>query len=237
MRIESVHYDASGDATIVASGGIIFLLPRGRIREFAALVVERLSLSFVAEEQNAVRAVFDALLASAVDFEPEDGIIQCLWRIDKEWKAEKKGLELCARAEQSSQGLKAKLIARGFDSAVAAATIQRLIDEGAVDDARFATIWARTRAEGKCEGPTLVAAGLRARGLGQEAIREALSFVSFDALIPKAVEKESKRLARQRVKSICEKSDQGGQALREEVYRSLKAQGFNASLLREELGL
>lgn len=232
MRIESVRYDASGDATIVASGGIIFLIPLNRIQEFAASAAERLGLPMDTEKPKAVEALVDRLIAAETEFDPEDSFIQNLSRVDQEWKAEKKGFELCARAEQSSQGLRAKLIARGFSPVVAAAAVQRLIEVGAVDDVRFASIWARTRAERKCEGPSLVAASLRAKGLGQEAVRKALSSVDFNALIPRAIEKEIKRLSRHR----AEKGDHEEWTLREEIYRSLKAQGFDASVVREELG-
>ncbi len=233
MRIESVRYDASGDATIVASGGIIFFLPRGKIKEFAAAAATRLGLSPDAEESVAVNALVDSLIADEIDFDPQDNLIQRLTSIDMEWRAEKKGLELCARAEQSSQGLKAKLVARGFDAAAATEAVRSLVKAGAVDDVRFASIWARTRAEGKCEGPSLVAAGLRARGLGLETIKTALSAVDFDSLIPRAIEKEAKRLSRR----AGDNAGPGKGLLKEKIYNSLKAQGFNASLLRDELEL
>jgi len=232
VRIESVRHDASGDATIVASGGIIFLLPRQRIDECAALVADRLGSSFDPERLNAGKSLLDSLSAADIDFEPEDSLIQDLKRIDEAWKAEKKGLELCARAEQSSQGLIAKLGSRGFSTGAAAEAVQRLIEAGAVDDTRFATIWARARAERRLEGPALISAGLRSRGLGQEAIRKALDAVDFDTLIPRAVEKESRRLSRR----FNGKGDPEGRALREALYRSLKGQGFDSSLVREELG-
>jgi regulatory protein len=233
VRIESVRYDASGDATIVASGGIIFFLPRGRIKEFASVAATRLGLSLDTEEPDAAKTLVDALIADGIDFDPEDRLMQCLACIDQEWKAEKKGLELCARAEQSSQGLKAKLVARGFESAAAAEAVRSLIKAGTVDDVRFASIWARTRAEGKCEGPSLIAAGLRARGLGLETIKTALSAVDFDSLIPRAIEKEARRLSRR----AGDNAGSGRALLKEKIYNSLKVQGFSASLLRDELEL
>jgi len=232
VRIESVRYDASGDATIVASGGIIFFLPFERIREFVASAAECLNLPMDAEGPDAVKALVDRLIAAEIDFDPEDSLIQCLSRIDQEWKAEKKGLELCARAEQSSQGLTKKLVARGFSPSTAVEAVRRLVEAGAVDDARFASIWARARAEGKCEGPNQVAVGLRARGFGQATVTSALSSVDFDALIPRAVEKEAKRFSKRHTRKV----DQEELTFREEIYRILKAQGFNASLLRETLG-
>ncbi|MDX9783684.1 MAG: RecX family transcriptional regulator [Spirochaetia bacterium] len=232
MRIESVRYNASGDATLVASGGIIFFLPRHRIEEFAHQAAARLGIVFEATIPDTTKSFLDQLCAAQIDFDSQDSLIQMIRHIDETWKAEKKGLELCARAEQSSQRLKTKLIARGFSPDAAAEAVRRLAKAGAVDDIRFASLWARVRAEGRCEGPVLVAAGLRARGLGQVAIREALSSVDFDALIPGAVEKEAKRLSKRRSRM----GDREASPLKDEIYRSLKAQGFDASLLRERLG-
>ncbi|HOI22670.1 MAG TPA: RecX family transcriptional regulator [Spirochaetales bacterium] len=233
MRIESVRYDASGDATIVASGGIVFLLPLRRIHEFAAMAAERLGIPFDAENPEPDKALLKDVIAAEVDFDPEDSLIQNIRRIDEEWRAEKKGFELCGRAEQSGRGLKAKLVSRGFSQGAAAAAVQSLEEAKAVDDLRFASLWARTRAERRFEGPTQISAALGARGLGQDAIRKALSSVDFDGLIPGAIEKESKRLARR----LRESGDCAGKRFKEELYASLKAKGFNSSLLREELGL
>ena len=151
MRIESVRHDASGDATIVASGGIVFLLPLRRIHEFAAMAAERLGIPFDTENPDPDKALLKDVIAAEVDFDSDDSLIQNIRRIDEEWRAEKKGFELCGRAEQSSQGLKAKLVSRGFSQSAAAAAVQSLEEAKAVDDLRFASLWARTRAERRFE--------------------------------------------------------------------------------------
>ncbi len=146
-------------------------------------------------------------------------------------EAQNKVLELCARAEQYSQGLKTKLRARGFEPEVIREAIEVLAQKGIVDDLRYATIWARTRAQRKGEGPAIIAAGLRAKGLEAKIVKEALAYIDFGAIIPHAIEKEVKRLS----KLLASGKLKGGEEFRDELYRSLKAQGFDAFQLKDAL--
>jgi len=146
-------------------------------------------------------------------------------------EVQNKALELCARAEQYSQGLKTKLRARGFYTGVIDETIEALAQKGIVDDLRYAKIWARTRAQKKGEGPAIIAAGLRAKGLDTKIVKEALANFDFSAIIPLAIEKEVKRLS----KLLASGKIKGGEEFRDELYRSLKSQGFDAFQLKDSL--
>lgn len=91
------------------------------------------------------------------------------------FRAEKGALRLVARAEQSSLGLTAKLERRGFDSEVARAVVNRLLDQKLLDDSRYAELWIRSRLRGrKALTPQLLLAGLGKRGIDKGSSRAAL---------------------------------------------------------------
>lgn len=167
MRIDSVRFDASGNATFVASGGISFFIPHARIQEIPNKLPEA---GDELDEEN------DTLLA--------------ITRIAGEEEALSKALSLCSRAEQSSQGLRAKLANRKFSRSAVEYAIRELEYRGIVDDARYASIWARIRAEHRLEGPLAIGSELRARGFGERTVKSALDLIDFDSILEKAFEKE-----------------------------------------------
>jgi len=219
VRIESVRFDASGNATIAASGGISFFVPAARVEELRDLVegerdgwtgrnggIER-GRGFPARS-----AGLESLAERGPELDREDELYCLLAAIDEEFRAKKKALELCARAEQSSRGLEAKLAARGFSRRAVKAALESLRGEGILDDARYARIWARG-------------------GQGEDAVRLALRDIDFSSVLARAAVREHERLAAVwRRKGL--KIDG---SFRDSLYRILRRQGFDPEMIREEI--
>jgi len=93
--------------------------------------------------------------------------------------AEARGLSLLARAEQSTQMLRMKLAARGFNEAAVRLAIGRLAAAGFADDARFSRAYAASRLSRRPgrEGPATLAAALRARGVDSDTAASAVAAV------------------------------------------------------------
>lgn len=79
--------------------------------------------------------------------------------------AYRKGMELAARSEHCRAALQRKLEQRGFTAEVAGLTVDRLSTEGAVDDRRFAEMWAASRLRRRPSARNYILAELRSRGV------------------------------------------------------------------------
>lgn len=236
MRIESVRFDASGNPTIVVTGGISFFLPIDRVSELVDALGEDRGEEGAREAGlprtgAELKSFLLAMAESDYEFSEEEGFYATLATIDAELRARRKALELCARAEQSSAGLQAKLIAKGFSRQIAKAVIQALAAEGVVDDARYARVWARGRAERRAAGPALLAAELRSRGQGEDAVRGALEDIDFSRALARATLRESAKIA----KAWKKKGLEPNLRFKEELYRILKRQGFDSEKIAEEI--
>jgi regulatory protein len=91
----------------------------------------------------------------------------------------RKALELLVRREHSRHELKRKLADRGAESGQAEEAIDRLVDIGYQDDARFARSLARTRAAAG-HGPQRIRAELGTHALTSEQIADALDACEAD---------------------------------------------------------
>ena len=246
MRIESVRFDASGNAAIALSGGISFFLPKARIGEFAAMAASAWDLPFPSSGEpgggpgagmggGSARGFLSALPTAAPEFEEDDEACRFLAQADEAARATQKALELCARAEQSSAGLSAKLAQRGFSRKAAGEALRTLAERGIVDDGRYAALWARQRAERKGEGPATIAAELRARGFRSEAIAAALAEIDFGPALEKAVRRESAKLAALLRKRGRGEAGELGKNFRDSLRANLRKQGFDPELIGDEI--
>jgi regulatory protein len=176
VRIESVQKGASGTATI-AVGGSSFSVSLGLVEELG-LPPSALAAGAELDEGG------QALLALAAEAR----------------EAEKRGIALLARAEQSAFMLRAKLEAREFSRKAVALALDRLSAEGLLDDRRFARAYAASRLahrSSKAEGPASLVAALRERGIDRtqaaEAVAELLGPEERSAALEAAAAKELKR--------------------------------------------
>jgi regulatory protein len=139
----------------------------------------------------------------------------------EEREAERRGLALLARAEQSAFILRIKLEAREFSKRAVGIALERLAARGFLDDRRFAVAYASSRLahrSSKAEGPMSLIAALRERGvdrsLAAEAVAEILGPDERAGALAIAAAKELKRsrgdreAARGRLRGLGFKSEE-----------------------------
>lgn len=209
MRIESVRVETSGMATFVAAGGFSFSAPVSRF-EAAGLS----PLSFAEERETS---------------DEEEQLIR---EVSEIWQARQKAIALCARAEQCEAGLRTKLASRGFSKNAVRSALEEMRSQGLVDDTRYARAWVSLRAAKRATGPYLLKAEMRARGLGDEAIRAACADFPVEEALRRAIKIESERLNRA---SPAESERKRRESLRRKL-KSLGYQGDVIDVALDELG-
>ncbi|MCE5255672.1 MAG: RecX family transcriptional regulator [Spirochaetaceae bacterium] len=252
-----MQLETSGKAIRIAAGGFSFSLPLEKANVLLDAIPDRAAGALQGKDGSAghVLAALRKLCDDGFEFDEEDGFFEVLKATDAESKAEAKALRLCARAEQSSLGLRQKLIAAGFSSECALMVVKKMQAEGFVDDSRYAKMWAESRTRRGAAGPAALAAALRARGQGEDAIREALSCVDFDDVLARAARKEAKAIRKASIRATGRRAEPDGKLghatkqghdagasprqasdseaklsshEKSEVYRRLKRQGFDS---------
>jgi regulatory protein len=83
-------------------------------------------------------------------------------------------LGLLARREHSAQELRGKLLAKGYPAELVGSALEQLVTQGLLSDARFAEVFARSRAN-KGYGTARIAQELRQRGVADEQIAPVLT--------------------------------------------------------------
>jgi regulatory protein len=125
--------------------------------------------------------------------------------------------------------MRAYLERRAADPDAARSVLTRLRERRLLDDARYALEFSRTRARIRGQGRFRIARELRVRGVSDQQIEAAIAetFADTDeaALVRKAIERKARSLRgpldARRAASL---------------YRSLLRSGFDASIIRRELG-
>jgi regulatory protein len=88
-------------------------------------------------------------------------------------EARKKAMDYLARREHGRAELAAKLVAAGFDAAIAETAIEKLIDDGLQSDVRYVEAFVRSRID-QGKGPMRIRADLRARHIDDRLIEGGL---------------------------------------------------------------
>lgn len=88
--------------------------------------------------------------------------------------AYKTGVRLLTVRDRTCAELTRLLAARGFDQADVQVALDRLKEQGYLDDERFATTWARSRIRTKPMGPYRLSKELEAKGVDDQFVRETL---------------------------------------------------------------
>ncbi|HVH58162.1 MAG TPA: regulatory protein RecX [Vicinamibacterales bacterium] len=138
------------------------------------------------------------------------------------------GLKLLARRELSVADLRARLLDREHPTNDVEATIDRLLESGALDDRRVARAYARTASKIKGRGRLRVARELQAMGIARDIVAEAVGDVFGDlderAMIDRAVQK---KLRGGRKPSTVQE--------RARIYQFLMRQGFTPAAVSAAL--
>ncbi len=89
-------------------------------------------------------------------------------------QVQRAAVELLARREHATQELRGKLVAKGYPAELVSNALEQLGAQGLLSDARFAEVFARTRAN-KGYGTARIAQELRLRGVADEHIAPVLT--------------------------------------------------------------
>lgn len=92
------------------------------------------------------------------------------------YRAEK----LCSRAEYSQTEIMKKLIGWGLTASKAKTIVDQLVDDGFINDERFARAYISDKVESARWGLRKIYVSLRAKGLDHETIKEALEDIDKD---------------------------------------------------------
>ena len=148
--------------------------------------------------------------------------------IDSEPALYDAAIKILMRRAHSVSEMKKALIRRTADEELIQKVIARLKQNGLIDDARYARQFARQRTEIRHQGKYRVARELRARGVPDRHIEEAVEEAA--AGVDEAV--EVRRRIERKLKFYRGEIDEKKIA---SLYRSLLRAGFSADTVRSEL--
>jgi regulatory protein len=140
-------------------------------------------------------------------------------------RAEKRALQLIARAEQTVFGISRKLKKRGHDPDCINAVIAQLCALNLLDDRRYARLWLESRMNRQATSPRRLLIALRSRGIdrrdAEAALKETLDTDTERQLLERYVQKL-------RRKSV--NNDDDSAAIRALRY-TLKSEGFSSPVI------
>jgi len=155
-------------------------------------------------------------------------------KLDTEQDLYDYALRVLMRRAHSVHEMKTKLLRRADSELLAQVVLARLKESGQLDDSRYARQFTRTHAEVRKQGKFRIARDLRARGVPDRHIN--------DALAESAESNDEAVVVRQRIQRKLrsfrgpltgdKSSDKKKFA---SIYRSLLAAGFPSDLIRREL--
>ncbi|NTV38891.1 MAG: regulatory protein RecX [Demequinaceae bacterium] len=111
-------------------------------------------------------------------------------------RARSLALSMLNRAPRSSADLRARLIAKDIEPAIADAIVARYIEVGLLDDRSLAAMIARTRHHERGQAPRVIATELRRKGFAGADIEAALEHLTADVQLTSARALAESRWAR-----------------------------------------
>ena len=161
---------------------------------------------------------------------------------DTRVRAREAALSLLSVRPRSRRELADRLFKKGFPKAVVETTLERLVDEGWVDDAAFARALVRDRLRLRPRGPGRMAQELRHRGVSDREAREAVDHVfdDEDVSVPDLALDVARGWVRRQSPSVREallSADFGPERekARRRLYAFLARRGFTGSAARAAL--
>ena len=137
-------------------------------------------------------------------------------------KAYDKALSLLAVREHTAKEIREKLLKRGYGDEEVDDAISRLLEEGAIDDARYVESYVRSRIRKGGESVRLMSLRLRERGVAKEALDV---FVKKYGESPEYFEALKKNYGA----LLLKKGEEG-------AIRSLMNKGYTLSEIRRAIG-
>jgi len=145
-------------------------------------------------------------------------------------RAEKRALQLIARAEQTAFGLSRKLKKRGHDTACINAVTAQLCALNLLDDRRYARLWLESRISRQATSPRRLLAALRSRGIDRHDAEAALKETLDDEAEQQLLERYVQKLRRKG--NVADDADNDPEGANSAILRSLrytlKNEGFSS---------
>jgi regulatory protein len=142
-------------------------------------------------------------------------------------RAEKRALQLIARAEQTVFGLSRKLKKRGYEPACIRAVIAQLCELGLLDDRRYARLWLESRISRQATSPRRLLAAICSRGIERHDAEAALKETLDDEAERQLLERYVQKLRRKGAVTDGADNDPDPTVLRSLRY-TLKNEGFSS---------
>lgn len=133
-----------------------------------------------------------------------------------------KAAALCSRCEYAAADIRTRLLKWGLEPQQAPAVLQRLTDEGFLNEQRFARAFVNDKFRFNGWGRVKIAYQLRAKGIGQDCIDEALAQID-EAQYEQAL----KQLLTTKARTLGGKEPQQAQAA---LLRFAASRGFEPAL-------
>jgi len=149
-------------------------------------------------------------------------------KLDTEQDLYDYALRILTRRAHSVYEMKTKLLRRADSELLAQVVLARLKESGKLDDSRYAKQFTRQRTEVRKQGKFRIARDLRARGVPDRHINEALSDSADTGNETAIIRQRIERKLRSFRGEISHKKFAS-------IYRSLLAAGFPTDLIRREL--
>jgi len=148
-------------------------------------------------------------------------------------RAEKRALQLIARAEQNVFGISRKLHKRGHEPDCIRAVVAQLCETGLLDDRRYARLWLESRIARQASSPRRLLAALRARGIdrrdAEAALKETLNDDAERQLLERYVQKLRRKGAFSvNTDSVNADSEDADSADNRSLRYALKSEGFSS---------
>ena len=142
-------------------------------------------------------------------------------------RAEKRALQLIARAEQTVFGLSRKLQKRGHEPECIRAVTAQLCALNLLDDRRYARLWLESRISRQATSPRRLLAAIRSRGIDRRDAEAALKETLDDDAERQLLERYVQKMRRKGAVSASDGADSDPAILRSIRY-TLKNEGFSS---------
>ena len=150
-------------------------------------------------------------------------------------RAEKRALQLIARAEQTAFGLSRKLQKRGHEPDCIRAVTAQLCELNLLDDRRYARLWLESRISRQATSPRRLLAALRSRGIdrrdAEAALKETLDNEAEQQLLERYVQKLRRKgafSASNLADGVDNDPEDTNSAILRSVRYTLKNEGFSS---------
>jgi regulatory protein len=120
--------------------------------------------------------------------------LEALRQADERQRAHEAALRLLAYRPRSEAELRGRLTRRGLPPGVVQETMERLREQGLLNDDAFARYWVDARQQSSPRGRLLLRRELLAKGIGVETAAQALATVAEEEIARRAAEKKARSL-------------------------------------------